>query len=293
LPHQPFVPHASQGFVPGPSLNTAIPPNKNRIALRTHDRGLADGRWTLRREAPRPSLEALGDAFDATHGGLGQRVGATAAPTRWRSQSPQSASARFAHTAETCCPCFGHMVNPAIADCVRYPDIVLAALAHGGLTVDLHAGELQLEPSTSTGRVEVRAARSYRGGAPTVSGRSCVDNQFESVMSGAAGAMSAMNTSFLAAARRQMLSRRWRVRRSAPGKIPGCSAWRRSSNSVAVRSGSASSHPRIRGHTSTKGSFRVRQSRRAFGSERCVGRTSPSCHAVARLFRKRSSSPSR
>ena len=38
LPHQPFVPHASSGFVPGSSLNTAIP-YENRIAARTHDRG--------------------------------------------------------------------------------------------------------------------------------------------------------------------------------------------------------------------------------------------------------------
>lgn len=122
---------------------------------------------------------------------------------------------------------------------------------------------------------------------------SAADSQFESATSCAAAAISAVNTSFLAAARRQRLSRRWSVRRSAVGKMPGCSFWRRRSSSVAVRSGSDSSHVRMRGHTSTKGSFRVRQSRRAFGSERCVGRTSPSCQAVARLFRNWSSSPSR
>jgi hypothetical protein len=52
---------------PGPPLNTAIPPTRivSQGGRTTEVWQTAVG--TLRREAPRPRLEALGDAFYATH----------------------------------------------------------------------------------------------------------------------------------------------------------------------------------------------------------------------------------
>jgi hypothetical protein len=90
------------------------------------------------------------------------------------------------------------------------------------------------------------------------------------------------NTSLLAAAARHSRTRRCSVRSWPSGKMPGCSSRSRKSNSFAVRSGSASSHARTSDHTSSNGSFRVRQSRHGFGCALCVGRTSPVRHAVLR-----------
>lgn len=101
------------------------------------------------------------------------------------------------------------------------------------------------------------------------------------------------NTRRRAARRRHSLTRRCIVLNSSSGKVPGASAWRRWSNPFAVASGSDSSHVTTRGHTASSGSLRVRQWRGGFGPARCVGRTSPSFHAVARLCRKRSRSASR
>lgn len=91
------------------------------------------------------------------------------------------------------------------------------------------------------------------------------------------------NTRRRAARRRHSLTRRCIVLSSSSEKVPGASAWRRWSNPFAVASGSDSSHVTTRGHTASNGSLRVRQWRCGFGPARCVGRTSPSFHAEARL----------
>lgn len=73
-------------------------------------------------------------------------------------------------------------------------------------------------------------------------------------------------------------------------KPPGWSSHRRPNNSFAVRSGSDSSQAPTRGHIAATGSLRVRQCRGRLGPVRCVGRTSPFLHALAKAFRRSSES---
>ena len=66
----------------------------------------------------------------------------------------------------------------------------------------------------------------------------------------------------------------------------GTSVARRSINVLAETAGSAISHPSTTGHASANGSTRVFHQCLALGCLRCVGRTSPSFHADARLATK-------
>src|SRR5690606_27308943 len=93
------------------------------------------------------------------------------------------------------------------------------------------------------------------------------------------------NTSRRAANRRQSFTFRWSVRSWPALKSAGRSCRRRSNSSLAVPSGSHSSHITTCGQVVSNGSDRVLQWRGGVGPVRGVGRTSPSLQAFARLFR--------
>jgi hypothetical protein len=112
-------------------------------------------------------------------------------------------------------------------------------------------------PCARTGRSLVRPAQMRIASSPSATGILMPDHTGGGT--GCSEGVGIANTRRLAATRRHSLTRRCSVRNSPSGNSPRPSARRRRSNSLAVRSGSVSSQPTTRGHTSSNGSRRVRQ----------------------------------